>query len=133
MLIAGFPAGAFAANCYLVAPGPGQECLIIDPGQDAEAGIEEIVARYRLQPVAVLATHGHLDHVWSVAPVCGARNIPAYIHPDDRELLTDPAKGFSLGAGQQLFGVLGMGGAQDRVLAQVQDPGDLADAAALVE
>lgn len=106
MLIAGFPAGAFAANCYIVAPGPGQECLIIDPGQDAEAGIEEIVARYRLRPVAVLATHGHLDHVWSVAPVCGARNIPAYIHPDDRHLLTDPAKGLSLGAGQQLLGGL---------------------------
>lgn len=106
MLIAGFPAGAFAANCYIVAPGPGRECLIIDPGQDAEAGIEEIVARYRLRPVAVLATHGHLDHIWSVAPVCGARNIPAYIHPDDRDLLTDPAKGFSLGAGQQLFGGL---------------------------
>jgi hydroxyacylglutathione hydrolase len=104
MLIAGFPAGSFAANCYIVAPEPGAECLIIDPGQDAEPGIAEIVARYRLQPVAVLATHGHIDHVWSVAPVCGARNIPAYIHPDDRALLADPARGLSLLAGQQLFG-----------------------------
>jgi len=103
VLIAGFPAGSFAANCYLVATGPGAECLIIDPGQDAEPGIEEIVGRYRLRPVAVLATHGHLDHVWSVAPVCGAKDIPAYIHPADRELLTDPAKGFSLGDGQRLF------------------------------
>ncbi len=106
MLIAGFPAGSFAANCYILAPGPGAECLIIDPGQDAEAGIEEVLTGHRLHPVAVLATHGHLDHIWSVAPVCGARNIPAYIHPADRELLTDPAKGFSLAAGQQLFGGL---------------------------
>ena len=106
MLIAGFPAGSFAANCYLLAPAPGHECLIIDPGQDAEAGIDDLLARYRLRPAAVLATHGHLDHIWSVAPVCGARNIPAYIHPADRTLLTDPAKGFSLGAGQQLFGGL---------------------------
>jgi hydroxyacylglutathione hydrolase len=104
MLIAGFPAGSFAANCYIVAPEPGAECLIIDPGQDAEPGIAELVARYRLQPVAVLATHGHIDHIWSVAPVCGARNIPAYIHPDDRALLADPARGLSLLAGQQLFG-----------------------------
>ncbi|HEX9624476.1 MAG TPA: MBL fold metallo-hydrolase, partial [Streptosporangiaceae bacterium] len=88
MLIAGFPAGSFAANCYILAPGPGAECLIIDPGQDAEAGIEEVLTGHRLHPVAVLATHGHLDHIWSVAPVCGARNIPAYIHPADRELLT---------------------------------------------
>jgi hydroxyacylglutathione hydrolase len=106
VLIAGFPAGSFAANCYLLATAPGTECLIIDPGQDAEPGINEVVERHRLRPVAVLATHGHLDHIWSVAPVCGARGIPAYIHPDDRVLLTDPARGFSLGAGRQLFGGL---------------------------
>ncbi|MBO0807086.1 MAG: MBL fold metallo-hydrolase [Actinobacteria bacterium] len=104
MLVTGFPAGSLAANCYLVAPGPGEECVIIDPGQDAGPGIEEIIAAHRLKPVAVLLTHGHVDHVWSVAPVCGARDIPAYIHPDDRELLTDPAKGLVLGPGQQLFG-----------------------------
>ncbi|MBO0772498.1 MAG: MBL fold metallo-hydrolase [Actinobacteria bacterium] len=104
MLVTGFPAGSLAANCYLVAPGPGEECVIIDPGQDAGPGIEEVIAAHRLKPVAVLLTHGHLDHVWSVAPVCGARDIPAYIHPADRELLTDPAKGLVLGPGQQLFG-----------------------------
>ncbi len=103
MLIAGFPAGSFAANCYLVAPGPGEQCLIIDPGQDAEEGIKEIVGRYRLQPAAVLLTHGHVDHIWCVAPVCGARNIPAYIHPSDRALLTDPGRGLPLAPGQRLF------------------------------
>ena len=38
--------------------------------------------------------------------MCGAKDIPAYIHPDDRALLSDPAKGLPLGAGQQLFGGL---------------------------
>lgn len=104
MLVAGFPAGSFAANCYVLAAAPGEECLIIDPGQDAEQGIDQILERYRLRPAAVVLTHGHIDHIWSVAPVCGARNIPAYIHPADRALLTDPARGLSLAAGQQLFG-----------------------------
>ncbi len=104
MLVTGFPAGAFAANCYLVASAPGEECVIIDPGQDAERGIEELLGRYRLKPIAVLLTHGHIDHMWSVAPVCGAKGVPAYIHPDDRELLADPGKGMSLMVGQQLFG-----------------------------
>jgi hydroxyacylglutathione hydrolase len=104
VLITGFPAGAFAANCYLVASAPGEECVIIDPGQDAEPGIEDLLARYRLKPIAVLLTHGHVDHMWSVAPVCGARNIPAYVHPDDRDLLSDPGKGMSLGAKQQFLG-----------------------------
>jgi len=102
--VTGFPAGAFAANCYLVAPAPGEECVIIDPGQDAQRGIEELLDRHRLKPIAVLLTHGHIDHMWSVAPVCGAKGIPAYIHPDDREMLADPAKGLSLLAKQQFLG-----------------------------
>lgn len=104
VLVAGFPAGAFAANCYLVAPAPGEECVIIDPGQDAERGIEELLDRYRLKPIAVLLTHGHIDHMWSVAPVCGAKGIPAYIHPADRDLLSDPARGLSLMTKQQFLG-----------------------------
>ncbi|MEP7025489.1 MAG: MBL fold metallo-hydrolase [Actinomycetota bacterium] len=93
MLIAGFPAGSFAANCYLLAAGPGEPCLIVDPGQDAEAGIYELMRKYRLDPAAVLLTHGHIDHIWTVTPVCGAAGIPAYIHPADRALLTDPGRG----------------------------------------
>jgi hydroxyacylglutathione hydrolase len=106
--VTGFPAGAFAANCYLVAPAPGEECVIIDPGQDAERGIEELLDRYRLKPIAVLLTHGHVDHIWSVAPVCGAKGVPAYVHPDDRELLADPGKGLDLLAKQHLGGFRGV-------------------------
>jgi hydroxyacylglutathione hydrolase len=102
--VTGFPAGAFAANCYLVAPAPGEECVIVDPGQDAERGIEELTDRYRLKPVAVLLTHGHIDHVWSVGPVCGAKGIPAYIHPDDRIMLANPGQSLNLMTQQQLFG-----------------------------
>jgi hydroxyacylglutathione hydrolase len=104
VLVAGFPAGSFAANCYLVAPAPGEECVIIDPGQDAVPGIEDLLAKYRLKPIAVLLTHGHIDHMWSVAPVCDAKGIPAYIHPDDRALLSDPAQGLALLAKQQFLG-----------------------------
>jgi glyoxylase-like metal-dependent hydrolase (beta-lactamase superfamily II) len=102
--VTGFPAGAFAANCYLAAPAPGEECVIIDPGQDAERGIEELLDRYRLKPIAVLLTHGHIDHMWSVAPVCGAKGIPAYVHPDDRALLSDPGRGLDLMVKQQFLG-----------------------------
>jgi glyoxylase-like metal-dependent hydrolase (beta-lactamase superfamily II) len=93
VLIAGFPAGSFGTNCYVVATGPGQECVVVDPGQDATGGVEQIVAEHGLKPVAVMLTHGHIDHMWSVVPVCGAHDIPAYIHPADRALLSDPAKG----------------------------------------
>ncbi|MFN8147460.1 MAG: MBL fold metallo-hydrolase [Candidatus Nanopelagicales bacterium] len=84
MLVVGFPAGPWGTNCYLVARGAGEQCVIVDPGKDSMPGIEQMVAEHRLSPVAVLLTHGHIDHVWSVVPVCGARGIPAYLHPDDR-------------------------------------------------
>ena len=123
MLVTGFPAGAFAANCYVVAPARGAECVIVDPGQDAQQGIDELLVRYRLKPIAVLLTHGHIDHMWSVAPVCGAKGIPAYVHPDDRELLADPAKGLSLAVGQQLFGGI--------TFTEPDDVRELADGSAL--
>jgi hydroxyacylglutathione hydrolase len=94
MLVTGFPAGTFQTNCWLVATGPGSEALVVDPGQDALPGIQERCERHHLQPVAVLLTHGHLDHVWTVAPLAGAHDLPAYVHPADRHLLSDPLAGF---------------------------------------
>ncbi|TCP46296.1 glyoxylase-like metal-dependent hydrolase (beta-lactamase superfamily II) [Tamaricihabitans halophyticus] len=95
MLVAGFPTGAFQANCYLLAPGEGESCVIVDPGQDAEDGVREALRKHRLTPVAVLLTHGHFDHTFAVAPVCDGHDIPAWIHTEDRELLADPMKGLS--------------------------------------
>ncbi len=93
MLVVGFPAGALQANCYLLATGVGSECVIVDPGQGAEPGIEKALREHRLTPVAVLATHGHVDHVASAAAVADAHDIAVHIHPDDRHLLSDPLAG----------------------------------------
>lgn len=113
MLIAGFPAGSWATNCYVVAPAAGEECVIIDPGQDAVNDLDELLREHRLKPVAVALTHGHIDHIWSVVPVCGARDVPAYIHADDRGLLSDPARGFPPPVRQQLLGGLTFGEPDD--------------------
>lgn len=104
MLIAGFPAGAWGTNCYVVATGPGSECVVVDPGQEAAATVEQIVAENKLKPVAVLLTHGHIDHMFSVLPVCGSYDATAYIHPRDRHLLADPMAGISPEAARTLLG-----------------------------
>ncbi|WP_045822601.1 MBL fold metallo-hydrolase [Williamsia herbipolensis] len=103
MLITGFAAGMFATNCYVVADRPGSEAVIIDPGQDSAASVRALLAEHSLTPVAVLLTHGHLDHTWDAAVLCDEYSIPAYIHPADRHMLADPASGI----GPALSSVIG--------------------------
>jgi glyoxylase-like metal-dependent hydrolase (beta-lactamase superfamily II) len=89
VLTIAFPALAFDTNCYVLAPGAGEECVIVDPGIGVEETLRDVLTTHRLRPSAVLLTHGHVDHVWSVTPVCGA-DTAAYIHADDRYRLVDP-------------------------------------------
>jgi hydroxyacylglutathione hydrolase len=84
-----------------VAPTAGAECVIIDPGMDAVAGVAELIREHRLKPVAVMLTHGHLDHMFSVTPLCRSYDSTCWIHPDDRVLLTDPLR--AMGAETRLL------------------------------
>jgi glyoxylase-like metal-dependent hydrolase (beta-lactamase superfamily II) len=104
VFIAGFPAGPWGTNCYVVATGPGQECVVIDPGKDAAAGVEQMVREHNLKPVSVLVTHGHVDHMWCVAPVAGTYDATAWIHPADRHLLANPMAGMSRETTQMMLG-----------------------------
>jgi hydroxyacylglutathione hydrolase len=97
VLIRSFPAGAFGTNCYAVATGAGsagrrQECIVVDPGMDAVEPLARMLAEDGLAPVAVVLTHGHLDHTFSVLPVCEGYDIPAYLHPADAGMLSDPMR-----------------------------------------
>lgn len=103
LLVTGFPAGMFQTNCYILAQDDASECVVVDPGQDAADPLVDFLTRSSLTPTAVLLTHGHLDHTWSVEPVCSKYGIPAYIAPEDRYMLADPIKG----TGPTLAAVLG--------------------------
>jgi hydroxyacylglutathione hydrolase len=90
VLTIGFPAVVAGTNCYVLAPAAGEECLIVDPGVGVTGQLSELLHEHRLKPAAVLLTHGHFDHVYSVTPVCSSGGIAAYIHGDDRYRLADP-------------------------------------------
>lgn len=104
MFVDGFPAGPPGTNCWVIAPGPGEQCVVVDPGIHVTARLDEILAEHRLHPVAVLLTHGHIDHTFSVVPVCDARDVPAYVHPDDRGQLTDPWSAIGVAPGTLMYG-----------------------------
>jgi glyoxylase-like metal-dependent hydrolase (beta-lactamase superfamily II) len=76
------PMGMYQTNCYIVTV-DGKD-FIIDPGVDATDWVVENVTN----PVAVLNTHGHFDHVWSNDEVQKKLNIPLYTPKDDVPMLS---------------------------------------------
>ena len=75
------PMGEYQTNCY-IATIEGKD-FIIDPGVDATSWVLENVTN----PVAILNTHGHFDHVWSNDELQKKLNIPLYTPKDDIKLL----------------------------------------------
>jgi len=106
VFITGFPAGLLQCNCYVLAPHPGADAIIVDPGQRAMGQLRRILDENRLTPAAVLLTHGHIDHIWSAQKVSDTFGCPTYIHPEDRFMLTDPIKDFGPKLGQFLLAAI---------------------------
>jgi len=71
------PMGATQTNCYIVTI-DGKD-FIIDPGMGATRWVVDNVTN----PVAILNTHAHFDHIWSNQAVQDALNIPIYCPKDD--------------------------------------------------
>lgn len=93
MLVLSATTGKFGTNVHLVAAGPGHPCLIVDPGHGAAEAVLEAVRAHRLEPEAILITHGHMDHTWDAVPLARHYGVPAWIHPADRYQFGAPAKG----------------------------------------
>lgn len=73
--------GAYRTNCYIVSKN-GFE-LIIDPGENAF----EFVTKNVKNPIAIINTHGHSDHIFSNVSLKNLFNIDVYIHKDDNFML----------------------------------------------
>lgn len=79
---------------------------MVDPGMpNVSEQLDEKLKEFNLKPVAILVTHGHLDHTFSVQPICDGYEIPAMIHSDDRELLLHPERAHGAEFMSQLSGI----------------------------
>ena len=77
--------GDYQTNCYIY------KDIIIDPGMGATNWVLKNVTN----PKAILLTHGHFDHIWSVAEL-KKLNIPVYIHKEDEFMLSDDIFGMGV-------------------------------------
>jgi len=90
VLIAGRSLWLAETNCWVLAPEAGGPGVVIDAPPDPE-GVAGLLAQHDVTPVALLLTHGHIDHTGAAGVVTGEVGIDAYVHPDDDFLTLDPA------------------------------------------
>jgi glyoxylase-like metal-dependent hydrolase (beta-lactamase superfamily II) len=77
------PMGDYQTNCYIVTIN--DKDIIIDPG----IGATSWVVQNTTNPIAILNTHGHFDHIWSNQELKEQLNIPIYCPKDDCFMLED--------------------------------------------
>jgi hydroxyacylglutathione hydrolase len=86
----------YQTNCWLIAPSSGKECVIVDPGIDIpnmNIAIDDKLKEHNLKIGAIVITHGHLDHTFSlISRVDDFVETDCYVHEADRDLLRFPER-----------------------------------------
>ncbi|WP_025322823.1 MBL fold metallo-hydrolase [Deferrisoma camini] len=97
MILEQLVVGPIQANCYILGDETTREAVVIDPGGDTPVILRALQAR-DLKPVAIVATHGHFDHVEGLAGMKRATGAPVCVHPDELPLLKGlPGQGLLFG------------------------------------
>lgn len=88
LLIESVPLWHFETNTYVIAPDRGGPAVVVDAPPDPE-GVGDLLAKFDLTPVAILVTHGHVDHVGGVDGIA-SETVRAYMHPLDIDMARHP-------------------------------------------
>ncbi len=90
-----FSVGMLETNGYIIYDDENLEALIIDPGDEARSFIE-FINKNTLQPVGIILTHHHYDHIGAVEELKEKYKCPVYIHKKDFEGLKEPSINHSI-------------------------------------
>ena len=111
--------GSLETNCYIVMDKKTNDAIVIDPADDG-AHIAEMLDRVHAHPVAIIATHGHFDHILGGFELEHIFSIPMYVHEKDfflvkrmketaehflgHSVIEPPPTVSAIGIGEQTFG-----------------------------
>ena len=82
MIVKTLPVGQLETNCYIVINENSLECVVIDPGDEANT-ILNYLEEHKLKCMAILLTHGHFDHVGAVRELFAETDCDIYLCPAD--------------------------------------------------
>jgi len=80
--------GPIGTNCYIVHNG--EKGLIFDPGAQPDV-IEAYLTENNIEPLAILLTHAHFDHIGAVESIRNMYQIDVYLHEEEQDWLEDPS------------------------------------------
>ena len=107
VFIAYFVTGAWQSNCYVIGKQDSDRVVVIDPGMQAADTVEKFLDERHLELAGVLLTHGHVDHCAQAAVLADRHDVPVWVHPADREMITHPDQGLSPEMAGQLHQLIG--------------------------
>ena len=93
--------GPIQTNCYFLYREDTKECLIIDPGYEADK-IEAYVQKKQLHVAGILLTHGHFDHITAADEVRKKFQTKIYASGKEKELMADPRMNVSVMMGDSV-------------------------------
>ena len=94
--VLGAPLGRWQTNCFVIGDHDRGTAVVVDPGEDGETQVPQLLEAAGVDCEAILLTHGHLDHLWAVPALARQLEVPVLLHPDDRWLWDSPAAGFGM-------------------------------------
>jgi len=78
--------GPLEVNCYLIGCEKTKEVYLVDPGDDLDE-IQSVIEKNNYIPIAIINTHGHIDHAGGVKAMMEKLNIPFYLHSDEQPVI----------------------------------------------